>query len=84
MASHPGLVLLLGENETAEDLLKLSQEEILVRWVNYHLKNSDYKGSLIKDLSSDIKDSIVYTYLLKQITPIEHNPKPSLDPLKVI
>jgi len=75
--------LLLNEGETPEDLLKLSQEDILVRWVNYHLKNSDYKGALIKDLSNDIKDSVVYTYLLKQITPIEHHPKPNLDPLKV-
>jgi plastin-1 len=77
------LVLLLNEGETPEDLLKLSQEDILVRWVNYHLKNSDYNGALIKDLSNDIKDSIAYTYLLKQITPIEHHPKPNLDPLKV-
>ena len=74
---------MLGEGESAEDLLKLSQEEILVRWVNYHLKNSDYKGSLIKDLSNDIKDSIVYTHLLKQITPIAHHPAPNLSPLNV-
>ena len=73
---------MLKEGETTEDLLKLSQEEILVRWVNYHLGNSDYPGTLIKDLSNDIKDSIVYTYLLKQIAPIDHNPKPSIEPLK--
>ena len=77
------MILLLNDGESAEDLLKLSQEEILVRWVNYQLKKSDFKGELIKDLSNDIKDSIVYTYLLKQITPPEHHPKPNLDPLKV-
>ena len=67
LAHHPGLVLLLKDGETTEDLLKLSKEELLLRWMNYHLARSDYNGPEIKNFSGDIKNSIAYTYLIKQI-----------------
>lgn len=68
--SHPGLVHLLEEGETIDDLLKLSPEEILIRWVNYHLRNAGINRQ-IKNFSSDIKDSIPYIHLLHQIAPRE-------------
>ena len=34
----PGLVNLLLPGETIEDLMKLSPEQLLLRWVNYHLE----------------------------------------------
>jgi len=71
LTSHPGLVLLLEEGETIDDLLKLSPEEILIRWVNYHLRNSPETSRQISNFGSDIKDSEAYTYLLKQIAPRE-------------
>ncbi|XP_052286219.1 plastin-2-like isoform X2 [Dreissena polymorpha] len=70
LTSHPGLVLLLQEGETIDDLLKLSPEEILVRWVNYHLRNSG-SNRQIANFGGDIKDSEAYTYLLNQIAPKE-------------
>jgi len=33
----PGLTALLLDGERIEDLMKLSPEAILLRWVNYHL-----------------------------------------------
>lgn len=33
----PGLFRLLEKGETLDDLRKLSPEQILIRWVNYHL-----------------------------------------------
>jgi len=65
---HPGLVNLLMEGETLEDLMKLSPEEILLRWVNYQLEKegSDRRAS---NFSGDIKDSEIYTDLLHQIAP---------------
>ena len=54
LQSHPGLVNLLEEGETIDDLLKLSPEEILIRWVNYHLRNSGC-GRQIANFSGDIK-----------------------------
>ena len=34
---NPGLVKLLKDGETLDDLRKMSPEQILLRWVNYHL-----------------------------------------------
>lgn len=51
----PGLVLLLRDGETAEHLLKMSPEELLLRWVNYQLKRSDYSGKPVTNFSGDIK-----------------------------
>ena len=34
----PGLVNLLRPGETLEDLMKMSPEEILLRWVNHQLE----------------------------------------------
>ncbi|KAL4224521.1 Plastin-3 [Mactra antiquata] len=70
LQKHPGLVLLLEDGESIDDLLKLSPEEILIRWVNYHLKQAGV-NRVITNFSSDIKDSEVYTYLLHQIAPQE-------------
>ena len=51
----PGLVLLLRDGEKPEDLLKLSPEELLLRWVNYQLQRSQYKGKPVANFSGDIK-----------------------------
>jgi hypothetical protein len=68
LKNHPYLVRLLEPGETLEDLLKLSPEQILIRWVNYHLKNAGSKRR-IANFSGDIKDSEVYTILLNQLAP---------------
>ena len=80
---HPGLVFLLKDGETQEDLLKLSKEALLLRWVNYHLQKSNYSGKEVKNFSSDIMDSVAYIYLLNQIAPRNHIPAVSLAPLDV-
>lgn len=82
LAHHPGLVLLLRDGETKEDLLKLTKEELLLRWMNYHLERSAYSGKEVKNFSADIKDSIPYTYLLKQISPAGLTPPVTLNPLQ--
>jgi len=58
----------LEEGETLEDLMKLSPEEILIRWVNYHLSRSNC-GRRIANFTTDIKDSVAYIHLLHQIAP---------------
>jgi len=68
LKNHPYLVRLLEPGETLEDLLKLSPEQILLRWVNYHLKNSG-SAKRVKNFSGDIKDSEAYTLLLNQLAP---------------
>jgi len=68
ITEHPELYRLLEDGEDIKDFLKLPPEKILIRWVNYHLKNagSDRK---IANFSKDIMDSEVYTLLLNQLAP---------------
>ena len=65
---HPGLAALLKDGETLEEFMKLSPEQILIRWVNYHLERSGC-GRQISNFQGDIKDSVAYIYLLHQIAP---------------
>ncbi|XP_049850682.1 fimbrin-like [Schistocerca gregaria] len=66
----PELFRLLNEGETQESFLKLSPDQILLRWVNYHLANSG-SNKRVQNFSSDIKDSEAYTLLLNQVAPKE-------------
>lgn len=67
LSRNEALAALLNEGETLEDLMKLSPEELLLRWANYHLANAGYPS--INNFSSDIKDSRAYFHLLNQISP---------------
>jgi len=66
LKNHPYLIRLLEPGETLEDLLKLSPEQILLRWFNYHLKNAG-SPKRVHNFSGDIKDSEAYTILLNQL-----------------
>jgi len=68
LANHPELFRLLEPGEEISDLLKLSPEQILIRWVNYHLKAANHPKR-IANFGNDIKDSEVYTVLLNQLKP---------------
>ncbi|KAJ6637608.1 Plastin-1 [Pseudolycoriella hygida] len=68
--SCPGLATLLFDGERLEDLMKLSPEAILLRWVNHHLANAGVSRRCT-NFQSDIIDSEVYSHLLKQIAPNE-------------
>ena len=64
----PGLALLLQDGEEIAELMKLSPEAILLRWVNHHLDRAGVNRRC-NNFTSDIKDSEIYSYLLKQIAP---------------
>ncbi|XP_049848054.1 plastin-3 isoform X1 [Schistocerca gregaria] len=66
----PGLTSLLSDGEHIEDLMKLSPEAILLRWVNHHLERAGV-ARRCGNFQGDIVDSEIYTYLLKQIAPPE-------------
>jgi plastin-3 len=81
---HPELMALAIGDETAEDLLKLGPEAILLRWVNYHLAKAGVNRE-IKNFTEDIKDSEAYTHLLHQIQPRDQtdpSKRITLDPLR--
>jgi plastin-1 len=74
LTSHPELYRLLEEGEDLKDFLKLPPEKILIRWVNYHLKNAG-SDRRINNFGKDISDSEVYTLLLNQLSPLcDKNP----------
>lgn len=65
------LISLLMDGESLEHLMSMSPEELLLRWVNYHLRNA---GTMpINNFSEDIKDSRAYFHLLNQIALHEEN-----------
>jgi len=66
LKNYPQLVRLLKDGEQLSDLLKLSPEDLLLRWFNYHLKAANYPHE-IHNFSDDIKDSEKYTILLNQL-----------------
>lgn len=67
LSRNEALAALLRDGETLEDLMKLSPEELLLRWANFHLENAG--SSKINNFSHDIKDSRAYFHLLNQIAP---------------
>ncbi|XP_040179604.1 plastin-3 [Rana temporaria] len=67
LSRNEALAALLRDGETLEDLMKLSPEELLLRWANFHLENAGWQK--INNFSSDIKDSRAYFHLLSQIAP---------------
>lgn len=83
LAAHPGLLRTLSDEETQDDLLRSSKEEILLRWFNYQLGKSNYTGKEITNFSDDIKDSVAYIHLLSQIAPADQEEPLSVAPLKV-
>uniref|UniRef100_A0A673C8S7 Plastin 1 (I isoform) n=1 Tax=Sphaeramia orbicularis TaxID=375764 RepID=A0A673C8S7_9TELE len=67
LSRNEGLIALLADGEQLDHLMSLSPEELLLRWVNYHLRNAGTKT--ISNFSDDIKDSRAYFYLMDQIAP---------------
>ena len=68
LVDNPNLATLLLEGESIDEFRKLSPEQILIRWVNYHLAKSGC-GRQVTNFTTDIKDSIAYIHLLHQIAP---------------
>jgi plastin-1 len=63
LKNNPYLIRLLNEGEEISELLKLSPEQLLIRWFNYHLKNAGHDRR-IKNFTTDLKDAVNYTVLL--------------------
>jgi len=64
----PGLVSLLKDGESIEDLMKLSPTELLLRWINFQLERAGVDRR-IHNFKDDISDSEIYSHLIHQIAP---------------
>uniref|UniRef100_A0AAX7V730 Calponin-homology (CH) domain-containing protein n=1 Tax=Astatotilapia calliptera TaxID=8154 RepID=A0AAX7V730_ASTCA len=71
ISRNEGLIALLADGESLEHLMSLSPDELLLRWVNYHLRNAGTET--ISNFSEDIKDSRAYFHLMDQITSCEED-----------
>ncbi|XP_039459229.1 plastin-1-like [Oreochromis aureus] len=69
ISRNEGLIALLEDGESLEHLRSLPPDEMLLRWVNYHLRNAGMET--ISNFSEDIKDSRAYFHLMDQITSCE-------------
>uniref|UniRef100_A0A8C4VSJ7 Plastin-3 n=1 Tax=Gopherus evgoodei TaxID=1825980 RepID=A0A8C4VSJ7_9SAUR len=76
LSRNEALAALLRDGETLEDLMKLSPEELLLRWANFHLENAGWQkinnfstDIKLTDFSNSVKDSRAYFHLLHQIAP---------------
>ncbi|XP_034358446.2 plastin-3-like [Arvicanthis niloticus] len=67
---NEALMALLQDGETLEELMKLSPEELLLRWANFHLENSGWQK--INNFSADIKDSKAYFHKYPALTKPEN------------
>lgn len=75
----PELFRLLNDGEELSDLLKLPPEHILIRWINYHLKEAG-QDRRVKNLGKDLQDSEAMYYVLNQLDkqkcPLTHKDEP--------
>lgn len=71
---HPELYLLADDNEPEDLIYKLPPEDLLLRWLNYHLRRGNY-GKVVKNYHSDLMDCEAYTVLLPQVAP-QYSPPP--------
>ncbi|XP_047059475.1 fimbrin-2-like [Lolium rigidum] len=75
LKSTPQLVELVEDSEEMEELMSLSPEKILLRWMNFQLKKGGFQRT-VTNFSSDTKDSEAYACLLNVLAP-ECSAKPS-------
>ena len=62
----PEIIRLAEGDEEMKDLLKLQPEQILIRWINFHLKAAGQEMR-IKNLGGDLKDSKALIYVMNQL-----------------
>lgn len=62
----PEIIRLAKEGEDLKDLNKLPIEQLLIRWINYHLEEAG-QSRRVANLGKDLKDSEALFYVLNQL-----------------
>ena len=62
----PEIIRLAEEGEELHDLMKLGPETILIRWINFHLKEAKVDRR-VNNLGGDLKDSFALLHVLHQL-----------------
>ncbi|VDP65469.1 unnamed protein product [Echinostoma caproni] len=88
VVAHAELATLLEGEETISDFAKLSPEDILIRWVNYHLQGTE-SDTRMHNFTMDVRNCEVYAYLVEKIAPPEkkqfmHSTRAILDAVDLV
>lgn len=71
----PEIYRLLKDGEELSDLMKCPAEDILIRWINYHLRAAGQERQ-VTNLGKDLQDSFAIYHVLnqldKQLCPLTH------------
>lgn len=67
LSDCPEIYRLLQDGEELSDLQKMKPENILIRWMNFHLKKADQPE--ITNLGGNLADSTKLIYVLNQLDP---------------
>jgi plastin-1 len=62
----PEIMRLASEGESLQDLNKLPAEQILIRWINFHLKESNVERR-VANLGGDLTDSYALLHVLNRL-----------------
>ncbi|GMH11004.1 hypothetical protein Nepgr_012845 [Nepenthes gracilis] len=73
----PQLVELVEDSNEVEELMGLSPEKVLLKWMNFHLKKAGYQKQ-VTNFTNDLKDGEAYAHLLNVLAP-EHSSTSTLD-----
>ena len=71
VVANPELRQLLSDSEKSGDVTKITNETLLIKWVNFHLNNSGSQLSL-SNMTIDLRDASIYAALLNQIAADGH------------
>ncbi|KAI8822005.1 calponin domain-containing protein [Fimicolochytrium jonesii] len=66
--SHPELIRLLQPGESLTQLMAFTNEQLLLRWFNYHLERAG-TDKRVANFGKDVSDSHAYMLLLQQVAP---------------
>jgi plastin-1 len=66
----PEIAVLKKEDEDVEKLFTLKPKEILLRWLNYHLRKNE-KTKQVSNFTSDLKDIEAYLCVFNDISELE-------------
>ena len=70
LKKYPQLIRLLKEGEMAGDLLKISKDDLMLRWFNYHLTKACHTD-LLNHFSQELSNSVKFIILLNQLDNIK-------------
>ncbi|KAM7539585.1 hypothetical protein Aperf_G00000035603 [Anoplocephala perfoliata] len=71
---HPEILALRKVHEDVKDLKCLSPREILIRFVNHHLRSAGIT-KVLTNFEYDLSDCVVYAHLLYKIAPVTIRPR---------